>query len=401
MEIKYINNDKELGIEYDLKAIKRVYDGLKVPPEYDLIPWNALSKDKYIQELSERSLGKTTCWLLLGCCFNKLYKTTIQYIRSTEAQLAPSHAEKLVEVLRSYNEGEYIKKLTDGKYNYISYHWKQFFYSNIDESGKVTERSEEPLIQCLSVDKHEDYKSSYNTYMNRGDFVLFDEFIGTYYRPNEAIYFFDLLRTIFRNRISGIVVMLANTINLNSQYFEEFEISRAVKQLRKGEKKEIITERGTRIFIEILDVKKTQTKRSLMNELFFGFSNPKLAAITGSDVWAFEAVPHIMPKSEQINRQCIINNLYLESGLELLKIELVYNDNIGTHLEIHRASRTYDDSIILTLGEITSTKYRYGLGEGRLYKILAKYINSRKVLYSSNEVGSIFKDYLYRYKLDK
>ena len=237
--------------------------------------------------------------------------------------------------------------------------------------------------------------------MNRGDFVIFDEFIGTYYRPNEAIYFFDLLKTIFRNRVSGIVVMLANTINLNSQYFEEFEISRAVKQLRKGEKKEIITERGTRIFIEILDVKKTQTKRSLMNELFFGFSNPKLSAITGSDVWAFEAVPHIMPKSEQINRQCIINNLYLESGLELLKIELVYNDNIGSHLEIHRASRTYDDSIILTLGEITSTKYRYGLGEGRLYKILAKYINSRKVLYSSNEVGSIFKDYLYRYKLDK
>ena len=118
-------------------------------------------------------------------------------------------------------------------------------------------------------------------------------------------------------------------------------------------------------------------------------------------MWAFEAVPHIMPKSEQINRQCIINNLYLESGLELLKIELVYNDNIGTHLEIHRASRTYDDSIILTLGDITSKKYRYGLGEGRLYKILAKYINSRKVLYSSNEVGSIFKDYLYRYKLDK
>ena len=275
-------------------------------------------------------------------------------------------------MLRSYNEGEYIKKLTDGKYNYISYHWKQFFYSNIDESGKVTERSEEPLIQCLSIDKHEDYKSSYNTYMNRGDFVIFDEFIGTYYKPNEAIYFFDLLKTIFRNRVSGIVVMLANTINLNSQYFEEFEISRAVKQLRKGEKKEIITERGTRIFIEILDVKKTQTKRSLMNELFFGFSNPKLSAITGSDVWAFEAVPHIMPKSEQINRQCIINNLYLESGLELLKIELVYNDNIGTHLEIHRASRTYDDSIILTLGEIISTKYRYGLGEGRLYKILAK-----------------------------
>ena len=33
MEIKYINNEKEIGIEYDLKVIKRVYDRLKVYEE--------------------------------------------------------------------------------------------------------------------------------------------------------------------------------------------------------------------------------------------------------------------------------------------------------------------------------------------------------------------------------
>lgn len=268
MELKYINNDIELGIEYDLKAIRKVYKGLNIPPEYDLVNWQAIEKDKYIIELSERSLGKTTCWLLLGMCFNKLYKTTIQYVRATQDQLAPSHAEKLVEVVRSYKEGHYIKELTDGRWNSISYHWKQFYYANIDDTGKLIERSEEPLIQCLSVDKHEDYKSSYNTYLSRGDFVLFDEFISTYYRPNEAINFFDLLKTIFRSRVSGFVVMLANTINLNSQYFEEFEISRPVKLLKKGDKKEIVTERGTRIYIEIIEKVETQTKRSLMNELF-------------------------------------------------------------------------------------------------------------------------------------
>lgn len=401
MEIKYINNDRELGIEYDWRAIKKVYESLGVPEEYDLIPWKALSQDKYIMELSERSIGKTTCWLLLGCCMNKLYKTTIQYIRASENMLAPSHAEKLVEVLRSYKEGEYIRKLTDGKYNSISYHWKQFYYSNIDENGKLIERSEEPLIQCLSIDKCGDYKSSYNTYLSRGDFVVFDEFIGTYYRPLEAINFFDLLKTIFRNRISGVVIMLANTINLNSQYFEEFEISRAVKQLHKGDKREIVTERGTRIYIEILDVKRTSSKRSLMNELFFGFKNPRLSAITGGEVWAFDSVPHIPPKSEQIGRRCILYNVYAEIGLELLKIELVEDDKLGAHLEIHRASKIYDDSIVLTLGELKDRRYVYGFGTGRLNTILAKYINERKVLYSSNEVGSIFKDYIHRYKIER
>lgn len=401
MAIKYINNDKELGIEYDWRAIRKVYEGLKVPPEYDLINWQALPRDKYIMELSERSLGKTTCWLLVGCCMNKLYKTTIQYVRQTENMLAPSFAEKLVEVLRSYDNGAYVKKLTDGKYNSITYHWRQFFYCNIDESGKVVERSEEPLIQCLSIDKHADYKSSYNTFLSRGDFVLFDEFIGTYYRPLEAINFFDLLKTLFRNRISGVVVMLANTINLNSQYFEEFEISRAVKQLHKGDKKEIVTERGTRIYIEIIEQVMTETKRSLMNELFFGFSNPRLGAITGGEVWAFEAVPHIPPRDEQENREVLVYNLFIESGLELLKVELVRDSKLGAHLEVHRASKTYDDSIILTLGELQDSRYVYGFGVGRLNKILAKYLYERKVLYSSNEVGSIFKDYLHRYKMEK
>lgn len=401
MEIKYYNNDRELGIEYDWRAIKKLYDGLDIPPEYDLIPWKAISNDKYIIELSERSIGKTTCWLLLGCCMNALYKTTIQYVRATENMLSPSHAEKLVEVLRSYNDGQYIKKLTDGKWSSIAYHWKQFYYCNTDETGRVTERSEEPLIQCLSIDRHEDYKSSYNTYLSRGDYVLFDEFIGTYYRPQEAIHFFDLLKTLFRNRVTGIVVLLANTINLNSQYFEEFEISRPVKQLHKGDRKEIVTERGTKIYIEVLDVKRTENKRSLMNELFFGFKNPQLNAITGGDVWAFDSVPHIPPREEQDGRALLIYNLYLINGLELLKIELVTDDRLGAHLEIHRATKTYDDSIILTLGELHDKRHLYGFGSGRLYKILVKYINERKVLYSSNEVGSIFKDYLQRFKIDR
>lgn len=393
----FIDGKEERGLLYDLRAIKKVYDSLGIPKEFFQLPWSALSNDKIIIELSERSTGKTTNWLLFGLCMNKLYGTVIQYIRATENMLSPSFSEKLVEVIRSYKEGEYIKKLTDGKYNSIYYHWRQYFYCLV-EDGKIIEKSEEPIIQCLSVDRNHDYKSSYNSYKNRGDLIIFDEFIGKYYRPNEFVEFMDLTKTIIRDRHSPIIVMLANTINLNSFYFEEMEISREVRRLKKGDKKEIITEGGTRIYVEIvLDDKRASEKR-IVNNLFYGFKNPKLASITGGEVWAFENVPHI---PDQTNKVCLLNNLYLESGIDLLKIGVYSSDELDTHLEIHRATKTYDDSIILTLGELKDKRYIFGIGRNFLKKILVELIRKRHVYYSSNEVGSIFKDYLNRYRLEK
>ena len=81
--------------------------------------------------------------------------------------------------------------------------------------------------------------------------------------------------------------------------------------------------------------------------------------------------------------------------------EIIKSKELGLHLEVHRANRTYDDSIILTLKELESKQYYFGLGNNRLYKILKKLIEERRVYYSSNEVGSIFKDYIKQYKLLK
>lgn len=402
MGIKYIDNRPELGIVYDWREIRKEYEKLAVPRGYYEIPWKALPSNSYFQILSERSTGKTTNWLLLGLVMNKIYGTVIQYVRATENMLAPSHAERLVEVIRSYNGGEYIEKLTDGRYNSIYYRWKQFYYCRYDaESQSITEKSDRPIIQCLSIDKNQDYKSTYNTYESRGDLVIFDEFIGDYYRPNECIHFFDLLKTILRDRMNAKIIMLANTINLNSLYFEEFEISRYVKQLKKGDRREIVTERGTPIYIELVDIVRTDTRKTLLNSMFFGFKNPKLAAITGGELWAFECVPHILPKGEQTERAVLENRLYLENGIELLQIEFVENQEQGLHMEVHRASRVYDDSVILTLEELPDTRYKFGLASGRLNNLLGMLINARRVYFSSNEVGSIFKDYVKRYQTVK
>ena len=199
MKIKYIQDKQNLGIDYDWGLIRKEYNKLGVPGDYYDIPWKAIQEgNKYIMSLSERSTGKTTnLGLLVGLVMNKLYKTQVVYIRPTEDELSASHAQKLVDVIKTYNEGQYIKALTDGEYNSMYYHWRQFFYCFVNETGEIEKKSTTPIIQMLSVARASDYKSTLN--LPLGDWIVYDEFIGKYYRPDEAIHFLDLLKTIIRD----------------------------------------------------------------------------------------------------------------------------------------------------------------------------------------------------------
>lgn len=399
MKIKYIGNDIKRGIEYDWRLIEREYKKLGAPEEFFTPPWAAITRNKYFIDLSDRSTGKTTAWLLVGLVMNKLYGTVVQYVRPTEEELAPSHAEKLVDVLRTYDNAHYIKELTDGRWNSIYYRWRAFYYCNVDEAtGERVEVSNVEIIHCLSIDKANDYKSTYNA--PTGDIVILDEFISRFYRPEEAIAFLDLTKTIFRERHSPIIVMLANTIKLSSPYFEEMEISRQVLGMQKGEVRQCVTEKGTKIFVEIIDAAVSRSEsRSIMNKLFYGFKNPKINAITGEGLYAYESVPHV-PQHDD-SWYAITRNLYIETGLDLLQMEYCYNDALGYHFEIHRANKTYDDSIILSLDVVQDGRYLWGFGTKRLQTIVGRFLMERRFYFSSNEVGTIFNDYVRRYQAVK
>ena len=90
-KIKYIENDITKGIQYDYKHLNNVYDSLNIPKTVFKPPFMELENNQYIIELSDRSRGKTTNWLLFGLCMNKEYGTIIQYIRSKETMLAQKY----------------------------------------------------------------------------------------------------------------------------------------------------------------------------------------------------------------------------------------------------------------------------------------------------------------------
>lgn len=389
--MKFINDNPDYGILYDWKKIRKEFAKLGIPPDvYD--PTTApLEKAKYFVETSERNIGKTTNWLLIGMVMNSLYGTIIQYIRQTENMIMPKALKNLFSVITEF---DYVSKITDGKYNTVIYKSRRFYYALADDSGNIVEQSPEHFMFCACIEKGEDLKSSYNAPL--GDLIILDEFIGKYYYPNEFVRFCDLVKTIIRGRRSPIIVMLANTINPHSMYYNELEIYDDIQQMQIGEKRMIETSRGTKIYIEIIGATiEKKRKNNIINQLFFGFKNPMLGSITG-DNWAVKCYPHIpeIPDDEENEYITVISRqLYIFYNNKYVRLDLVQHYELGVCLYLHWATKTYSDSIIFTAVERYDPRYRYKLGNGKLEKYIRKMFNENRVYYASNDVGSFVESY--------
>lgn len=387
--MKYIDNKEELGIEYDWQLIRKEYAKLKVPKEYDFIGNIPFEKVNWSVLNSLRSIGKTTNFLLLGMIMNKQYGTIIQYIRNKEDEIKASNVSELFSTILSYKNGYYIKKITNNEYNSVTYHWKKIYYCNVDEKGKIIEKAETPFLQFLSVDRNMEYKSSYNAPL--GDFIILDEFISRYTRQDAFSDFCDLLKTIIRDRLSAKIFLLANTIDINSLWFRELTIDKEIKKMKIGENRIVFTNKNMPIYIALLGVKNVE-KRKNHNSNYFGFDNPKLASITGSDTWAFKEVPHIF----RDNKKVLYSKIYFQYYVEIFRVDIVKTEKIGIILEIHPATRTYSDSIIYKNTSIQEKNEIFMLGKGNnIDKWLYSMFKNGKVFYSDNATGDAISKYIY------
>ena len=404
MKSIYINDDINKGINYDWKALRRDFAALGVP-EYVYTPVNCpFEKSHIFVNMSDRSVGKTTNWLLLGLCMWKRYGTILHYMRSREDMITPK---ALKDLFSTVVEHGYIEKITDGKYNNVFYRARRWYFARISESEEIAEISENHFMFCCSVDKSENLKSSYNC--PKGDFILFDEFIGKYYPPDEFIFALDTVKTIIRDRISPVLIFSANTIDKNSPYFNELEIYDDIQTMTQGEKRLLTSSGGTNVVVEIVGQNdERQKRRSLVNKLFFGFKNPRLAAITGAD-WSMKYYPHIPPQVKTIHRDIenvtyLAQNIYILHNSKLVRLDIVDNEKRGLCAYCHWAGLAekdgikdfYEDSYIFTAGEILDTRYHFKFGDlsAPLPKFLWGLYKQNKFFYSKNDVGAFVESYI-------
>lgn len=220
----------------------------------------------------------------------------------------------------------------------------------------------------------------------------FDEFVADYYPIDEFVNLCDLIDTIRRKRRNVRVFMLSNTIDRESEYFNELEIYDVVQELKKGEYEIVTTERGTKIYIEIAE-NVIITKEKLFDKInFFGFANPKLAAITGDD-WATYNYQH-PPRDKSY--KSIAHNYHLLNNGRMYELELVDVEGIGICVYVHRSSYLYDDSIVYTIGDIIDRRYRYGTGYTKGDALIWKKLyNRNRFFYANNMCGSAVNNFIH------
>ena len=298
--------------------------------------------------------------------------------------ITPKNCKDLYETIIKFG---YISKIFDDKYNSIEYKARRWTLLYRDVDGNVINKDTNYCTISLDIEHNEVYKSSYST--TTGDLIIFDEFISKYYRPDEFIFFLDLIKTIQRERQTVKVVMLANTLDIHSQYFHELEIYDTLQQMELGDYKQVITDLGTKIYIKLLSPDKVlKTNKSISNRLYYGFKNTKLNAITGRG-WNIELAPHI-PKN--LEYQVLINNLYISHNNKMLKCDIVKN-KIGICMYAHWSSKIYDDSVIFTLSNIDDSRQVYKLGTTYKTKLFDTLIKANKVYFASNDCASFFRNY--------
>ena len=375
-----LNFQKIISEYKKLKCPDDVYNPCKLP----------FDRDKYFILCSERSIGKTTNVLLFGMIAHQVHGTQIQYIRQTEVMLEPKNMRQLFDTILHF---DYVKKITK-VWSSVDYYARGWFYCNRDETGKIIERDSKPFMMCLAINRNMIYKSTYNA--PDGDIIIFDEFISKYYPQDEFIDFCDLVKTIVRERQSPIIFMLGNTIDRYHASFAEMELLNVSTSMPLGEHTEIITSKGTPIYIEFPTREKTAEKLTL-NRIFFGFRNKKLGAITGEN-WSLTPYQHIDKYDEP---DVVTRNLYITIESYLINLELAKSEKYGIHVLAHFAKQSYMDSHIYTLDNMLDYRYRYKFGHDKLDKLIWTLYERKKFYYSNNSVGALVDKFVSRCKHDK
>lgn len=382
--MKYIDNDIQKGIEYDWKKLYKKLDKLAVIPNDIYYPlFNPNNKWNVI--LSERKIGKTTSCLLLGMLMNVEYGTIIQYVREDTDMIMPKNVLGLFDVIL---KNGYVEKITDNMWNGITYKSRKWYFCNVDENGKIIEQSTKHFMQNLCLQEASLYKSSYNC--PTGDLIIFDEFISNRYVRGDFVVFCDLLSTIVRSRLSATIVMLANTIDVQSEYFDELECRDIVDIMKIGDDISYTTEKGTNIYIAI-EKTKNPKMRDELNKLYFGFKNQKLNSITGED-WAFNNYSHIA--FEITDDNLISKDIYILHKNKVIQLELV-NTDFGLCVACHYANaiNVKYAKRIYSIDELENKITHYALGNDKLDKLIWNLYKTKRFYYANNMVGSIIENY--------
>jgi len=397
MKKRYIKNDKKFGLKIEWG---RIFDMIErenlIPSEryfkrldFTNTAWNIL--------MSGRSVGKTTTFLLISLILYREYGIKTMYLRENNEMTRQKSLESLFDTIEVLG---LISKIFDDKWNAVRLRAGKWYLQKV-EDGELKEESEDYFMRNLSLDRTAIYKSSLVEPF--GDLIIFDEFISKYYMRGDFGDLLDLIKTIKRDRLSTVVVLLANTTEVTSEYFDELQIREYIEKMTVGQSRTVTTEQGTNIYIEFIENKRDKEEKKEEKEKFFGFKNAKVKAIDGTD-WVFNEYPHYVIKRKRDNtmtvNEIIQRGFFVKTLNKYYAIDIARSD-LGICAIVHN-SNAPDERLtnrVYTLDFLSNQKEICGLGTTVFDKWFWNLYFNGKFLYANNACGNAIENYVRQAKL--
>lgn len=339
----------------------------------------------YYVIFGERSNGKT--YSALSYALDRYIKAGEQfaYIRRYNEDIKPKNLSNL---FSGHEDNNHITKITNGEWSRVDYNRYKFYFSR--EKETIIERSDEPLGFAFDLNSMEHYKS---TSFPKITTIIFDEFLSrSGYLPNEWILFTNTLSTIVRLRNNVKILMLGNTVNKVSPYFQEMGLTH-IKEQKPGTVD--VYEYGDSGLQVVCEYTESSAKKGgKESDVYFAFDNPELKMIT-TGAWEIAVYPHLTTK---ILPKDIVAYFFVEYIDELLQGEIIVKDE-GAFIFLHKKTTPIKDEnedIVYTDRPSHRWNYKMCLTKHRdkMSLFILQSLRENKVFYSTNEVGEVFRNYV-------
>lgn len=273
---------------------------------------------------------------------------------------------------------EIIEKESKGKYNYVTFYQRDFYFAHIDENGKIEKGF--AFCKVFSIADDERYKSS--TVEPDIEIIIFEEFTtNKTYLSNEVERFMNLCSTILRLN-TGRVYMIANKVSRVCPYFSEWCLKNIPKQKEGSiDVYEFEDMQGTVVKIAVELCASPQHKKSGM---FFGRVGKQIDG--GS--WECKEHPHL------IGDLADYDILY---SLTLKHLDFKFNICLLNHIEEEFLCVYIYPSSIKTHERIISEEYSSNylttptlLKSNRAECLINDLFKRNKIVFPTNLIGEDF-----------
>lgn len=337
----------------------------------------------YIMAYGERSNGKT--YGFLGIAFEEFEKSgrPSAYIRRRAESIKTSSMKNF---LKSHEANGHIPCGDFAKYRGGSW------YSGINSEGKAI-YMDTPFLDCYAISQDENAKGTTSNCNYK--YIIFDEFLTRHvYLNNEFVRFMNLLSTLIRENDDVTIILLGNTVNFSSIYFNEMGLTN-VRNQKQGtiEIYECLNDLDEYTKISVEYCANAQNTKKRATNKYFCFDSPEIKMIT-EGVWETALYPHVTWNSRK--DKLLYREVYIIYDEYIINIEYRQNPDFGFYVFCHEHTTDIDDRAMVIFSDtlVNEQRYYYDFKNTKNGKIILDAIRRKRIYYSNNFVGEVVRNYL-------